>query len=41
MARELGATHTINPTKRNAAEEIMKITGCGVNFALDTTGLPA
>ncbi|MBD1549639.1 NAD(P)-dependent alcohol dehydrogenase [Roseibium aggregatum] len=39
-ARELGATHTINPGKANASEEIMKITGYGVNFALDTTGLP-
>lgn len=40
MARELGATHTINPGDANATEEIMKITGYGVNFALDTTGLP-
>ncbi len=39
-ARELGATHTINPVNANATEEIMKITGYGVNFALDTTGLP-
>jgi aryl-alcohol dehydrogenase len=41
MARELGATHTFNPTTVNATEEIMKITGHGVNFALDTTGIAA
>lgn len=41
VARELGATHTINPGSANATEEIMKITGYGVNYALDTTGLPA
>jgi len=41
LARELGATHTINPTQANAVEEIMKITGYGLHFALDTTGLPA
>ena len=40
MARELGATHTINPGDTDATEEIMKITGYGANFALDTTGLP-
>ncbi|MDU6729018.1 MAG: NAD(P)-dependent alcohol dehydrogenase [Bradyrhizobium sp.] len=41
MARELGATHTINPTRVDATEEITKITGYGVNFALDTTGMAA
>jgi aryl-alcohol dehydrogenase len=40
VARELGATHAINPSQANASEEITKITGYGVNFALDTTGLP-
>ena len=39
-AKELGATHTINPNTANVIEEIMKITGYGTNFALDTTGLP-
>jgi aryl-alcohol dehydrogenase len=39
MATELGATHTINPGKVDATEEIMKITSYGLNFALDTTGL--
>ncbi|MDU6488644.1 NAD(P)-dependent alcohol dehydrogenase [Bradyrhizobium sp.] len=41
LARELGATHTINPTRVDATEEITKITGYGVNFALDTTGMAA
>ncbi|KAB1083954.1 NAD(P)-dependent alcohol dehydrogenase [Neorhizobium galegae] len=39
MARELGATHTINPGKVDATPEIMTITGYGLNFALDTTGI--
>ncbi|UVC12291.1 NAD(P)-dependent alcohol dehydrogenase (plasmid) [Rhizobium sp. TH2] len=39
MARELGATHTINPGKVDATAEIMAITGYGLNFALDTTGI--
>lgn len=38
LARELGATHTILATERNVAEEIAKISGKGVHFALDTTG---
>ena len=41
IAKALGATHTIDPTKVNPVEEIMRITGSGLNFALDTTGLPA
>lgn len=41
LAKELGATHTINPGKVNSTEEIMKITGYGLKFALDTTGIPA
>ncbi len=41
LAKELGATHTINPRNGDMAEEIMKITGRGLNFALDTTGIPS
>jgi aryl-alcohol dehydrogenase len=41
ISEELGATHTINPSLANSVEEIMKITGYGLNFALDTTGIPA
>jgi aryl-alcohol dehydrogenase len=41
LARELGATHAINGTETDAVEEIQRITGSGVDYALDTTGLPA
>ena len=41
VARSLGATHSINPTKEKSVEAIMAITGYGVNFALDTTGIAA
>jgi aryl-alcohol dehydrogenase len=40
MVKELGATQTINPGRVNAMEQIMEISGYGVDFALDTTGLP-
>lgn len=39
FAREVGATHMVNPKKVNATEEILVTTGAGVDFALDTTGL--
>ncbi len=41
MASELGATHTINPGKEPAAQRILELSGFGVDFALDTTGLPS
>ena len=41
MAKELGATHTINPQQANASEEVMKITGVGAQYSLDTTGIPS
>ena len=41
LARELGATHVINGADVDAVEAIRKITGLGVDYALDTTGLPA
>jgi len=41
LARELGATHVINGSETDAVEEIRRITGSGVDYALDTTGLPA
>jgi aryl-alcohol dehydrogenase len=41
IARELGATHTINPTEQDVVGQVMKITGYGVYYALDTTGIPA
>ena len=39
FAREVGATHAINPMTVNAIDEILATTGIGVNYALDTTGL--
>lgn len=42
LARELGATHTINHTGRtDVVAEIQKITGDGVRFSLETSALPA
>lgn len=39
LATTLGATHTINPTTTDVVDEIKTITGNGLNFALDTTGM--
>ena len=41
LARELGATHAINGRKTDAVAEIRRVTGRGVDYTLDTTGLPA
>lgn len=41
LARELGATHVVDGKEQDAVEEIRRITGGGVDHALDTTGLPA
>lgn len=40
LAKELGATHCINPSQTKVSEKILEITGVGVNYAIDTTGLP-
>jgi len=40
LAKELGATHTINSKNANAVEEIKKITGVGVDYAIEATALP-
>jgi aryl-alcohol dehydrogenase len=40
MARELGATHTINPSSTDTVGAIHEITGIGVEHILDTTGNP-
>lgn len=37
LARELGATHTVNPSQTSTVEAIKSITGAGVDFTLDTT----
>jgi aryl-alcohol dehydrogenase len=42
LARELGATHTINHTGRtDVVAEIRKITGHGVRYSLETSALPS
>jgi aryl-alcohol dehydrogenase len=41
LARELGATHTINHSGRtDIVAEIRKLTGLGVRFSLETSALP-
>jgi len=40
-AKELGATHTINSGEGDAVARIQELTGSGVHFSLDCTGLPA
>lgn len=37
LARELGATHTIDAGRHDPVAEIMRITGHGVHYALETT----
>ncbi|HTV91220.1 MAG TPA: NAD(P)-dependent alcohol dehydrogenase [Verrucomicrobiae bacterium] len=39
LARELGATHTVNPLNGNPSEEIVRLTGAGADFALEATGI--
>lgn len=42
LAKELGATHIINPKDvANTVEEIQKITGSGANYSVETTSIPA
>lgn len=41
LARELGATHTVNAAEEDPVEEITAITGGGANYTLETTGVPA
>jgi aryl-alcohol dehydrogenase len=40
IARQLGATHAINPNSANPVEAIREIAEIGVEYALDTTGIP-
>jgi aryl-alcohol dehydrogenase len=41
LAREFGATHTINSRSTDLVEEVRKITGSTVDFAFDCTGVIA
>jgi aryl-alcohol dehydrogenase len=38
LARELGATHTIDASSADAGAEIARITGTGADYAIETTG---
>jgi aryl-alcohol dehydrogenase len=40
MAKELGATHTVNASKENPVEAILDITGGGPHFSLECIGNP-
>jgi aryl-alcohol dehydrogenase len=40
LARELGATHTIDASQDDPAKAIVAIGGAGVDFSLETTALP-
>jgi aryl-alcohol dehydrogenase len=39
LAKEIGATHAINAKERDAVAAVKEITGGGVQFSLETTGL--
>lgn len=41
QARELGATHAVNSREQDPVAAIREITGAGVDFALDSTGIAA
>ena len=41
LALKMGATHVIDSSRTNAVEEIQKITGGGVQYSLECTGIPA
>lgn len=42
LAKELGATDTINSKDEDPVKKIQELTnGYGVDYAVDTTGLPA
>ena len=41
MAKELGATDVVNGKEVNAVEEIKRITNGGVNYAIESSGVPA
>ena len=39
LAREFGATHTVNPSETDPVAAIQEITGLGVNYSLECIGL--
>lgn len=41
LAKELGATHTFNGKRDNIVDEIKAVTEGGIQYAVETTGVPA
>ncbi|MBI2964482.1 MAG: NAD(P)-dependent alcohol dehydrogenase [Deltaproteobacteria bacterium] len=41
LARQLGATHTIDGKAPDVAQQILALSGGGLDYAFDTTGIPA
>jgi S-(hydroxymethyl)glutathione dehydrogenase/alcohol dehydrogenase len=41
MARQFGATHTINSASHNVTNEVLKLTDKGADFAVEATGRPS
>jgi aryl-alcohol dehydrogenase len=41
MAKEMGATHTVNAGKGDPVKEVQEITGGGPNYSLECVGNPA
>jgi aryl-alcohol dehydrogenase len=41
LARQFGATHAIDPNLQDPVQMIREITGLGVDYVLDTTGIPS
>ena len=39
-ARSFGATHTVNSSQKDPVEEIQRMTGSGVEYALECAGIP-
>ena len=39
FARSVGATHTLNPSRDDVVASLLALTGYGVDYALDTTGV--
>ncbi len=41
LAKELGATHTVNSRETDPVEAVREITGGGADFTLESSGRPA
>jgi Zn-dependent alcohol dehydrogenases, class III len=41
FAKTVGATHSFNPTRDDVSTALIALTGYGIDYALDTTGIPA